>query len=76
MDKVKSLHGSLIWCGVHRDMPAVVGSSCESTSLFVFKDGDWYEYARGVGPKDVLPRECSECGAILPLENRCSKKYR
>lgn len=70
MRRTGSLYGSLMWCGTHKNMPAVVGSYNNGASLYVFKDGEWYEYARGINDRAVTPRECSECDTPLPLEDR------
>ncbi len=67
MKKLKSLYGAISWCGVFNDMPAIVGSYYSGSSLYVFKDNFWYEYARS--EELIIPKECCECGNKIPLEN-------
>jgi len=68
--KQERLVGSMGWCGVFKGLPAVVGSYSGGASLYVFKGGSWYEYAKDIHHHCVTPRMCPECKAILPVENR------
>lgn len=64
----KKIHGAITWSGTFKNMPALIGSCWyNGSALYVYKNKEWYEYA--VSDELIFVKECSKCGAILPIEN-------
>lgn len=71
MKEVDRLFGTMGWCGVYKDMPALVGSYSGGATLYVYSSGKWWKYAKGENAADVTPHKCKECDSELPINETC-----
>ena len=69
MSDKPTMIGTARWSGEYKGCPAIVLSYCDGAALWAYVDETgWKRTGTFSSVEKAIPRQCSECGALLPLE--------